>query len=85
MKYNYNTSGVCSSAIEFDIQDDVIQDVTFKGGCNGNLKGISLLVKGMNPKDAAKRLSGVGCGSRGTSCPDQLSKALNEVYLKDRP
>ena len=79
MKYNYNTKGVCSSQIEFDIQDNVIQNVMFKGGCNGSLKGISLLVTGMSPEDAAKRLSGVGCGTKGTSCPDQLSKALNEV------
>jgi len=76
MQYNYNTSGVCSSRIDFDIEDGIINDVKFIGGCNGSLKGIGLLVKGMTPQDAIKLLSGVSCGQRSTSCPDQLAKAL---------
>ena len=76
MRYQYNTMGVCSSLIELDIQDDIICEVLFKGGCDGNLKGISRLVTGMRVQDAVKLLAGINCGSRDTSCPDQLSKAL---------
>ena len=76
MSFNYNTNGVCSSRIEFDVQDGAIRDVQFIGGCNGNLKGIGNLVEGMTPEDAISRLEGINCGSKGTSCPDQLAKAL---------
>ena len=79
MQYQYNTKGVCSSLIELDMQDDgIIREVLFRGGCDGNLKGISRLVVGMQAQGAAKLLAGINCGSRGTSCPDQLSKALVE-------
>ena len=77
--HTYITDGVCSSKIEFEIQDDTIKEIQFTGGCNGNLKGISSLVKGMSTKEAIDRLSGIQCGNRGTSCPDQLSKALKSV------
>ena len=73
---SYKTIGVCSSSIEIDIQDDIIQDVLFNGGCDGNLKGLSSLVKGMPTEEAINRLRGIKCGVRDTSCPDQLSKAL---------
>ena len=76
MEYNYKTKGVCSRNIHFNIENDVIQSVHFEGGCEGSLVGISQLVTGMNAKDAAQRLKGIGCGRKGTSCPDQLSKAL---------
>ena len=76
MHYKYSTKGVCSSSIDFDIQDNVIQNIRFTGGCSANLEGISRLIIGMDPKEAAKRLAGIKCGMRGTSCPDQLSKAL---------
>ena len=76
MQYQYNTKGVCSSLIEIDMQDDIIREVSFKGGCDGNLKGISRLLAGMRAQDAIKLLAGINCGSRGTSCPDQLSRAL---------
>ena len=76
MQHNYVTKGVCSSGIDFDIQDNVIKSVAFNGGCDGSLAGISRLVTGMHPKDAIKLLSGINCRGRGTSCPDQLSKAL---------
>ena len=72
----YITEGVCSSKIEFDIQDDIIVKVKYTGGCDGNLKGICSLVTGMSPRDAVERLKGIKCGSRSTSCPDQLTKAL---------
>ena len=74
MKYIPN--GVCSKEIDIELKDGVIDSVQFTGGCNGNLKGISALVKGMNPEDAIARLKGIKCGFKQTSCPDQLAHAL---------
>lgn len=74
----YKTKGVCSNAIEFEIEDDVIKNVEFCGGCQGNTTGVASLVKGMQVDEVIERLSGIQCGFRGTSCPDQLSKALKE-------
>ena len=76
MKYNYVPRGVCSRLIEMEIEDNRIQNVRFMGGCHGNLQGISALVKGMDVDEAIKKLEGINCGGRGTSCPDQLAKAL---------
>lgn len=76
MNYKYDTTGVCSKQIGLDIQGNIIKKVNFTGGCDGSLKGISLMVTGLTPAEAAKRLSGIKCGSRTTSCPDQLSRAL---------
>lgn len=76
MKYTYIPRGVCSRMIELEIEDDVIKDCRFLGGCNGNLQGIGALVKGMDVNDAIKKLKGIDCGGRGTSCPDQLAHAL---------
>ena len=72
----YKTSGVCSTEIHIDVKDDKIENVNFVRGCAGNLLGISSLVKGMNINDAIDKLQGIQCGSKGTSCPDQLAKAL---------
>ena len=74
--YEYTTSGTCSSKIYFDIKDDKIRDVSFEGGCNGNLKAISLLVNGMEAQAVIDHLRGVDCGGRGTSCADQLAAAI---------
>ncbi|SCK04524.1 uncharacterized protein SAMEA3545416_08119 [uncultured Clostridium sp.] len=74
--YIYKTSGVCSTEIHIDVKDDKIEDVNFVRGCAGNLLGISSLVKGMKVNDAIDKLQGIQCGSKGTSCPDQLAKAL---------
>ncbi|MCL2398164.1 MAG: TIGR03905 family TSCPD domain-containing protein [Defluviitaleaceae bacterium] len=82
MHYNYKTSGVCSKGIEIDIQDNIIKSVLFNGGCDGNLKGLSRLVTGMHAQDAVRHLEGINCKGRGTSCPDQLSKAL-VVLIKE--
>jgi len=80
MIFEYKTSGTCSQKITLDISDDgIINDVSFYGGCHGNLLGISALVTGMKAEDVIKRLEGIRCGFRKTSCPDQLSKALKEV------
>jgi len=72
----YQTKGTCSSAIDVEVKDGIIESVSFMGGCNGNLKGISALVKGMNVEDAIARLEGIRCGFKTTSCPDQLAQAL---------
>lgn len=76
--YTYKTSGVCSTEINIDVEGDIIKSVEFVRGCPGNLFGISQLVKGMNIDDAIEKLSGIKCGNKDTSCPDQLSKALKE-------
>ena len=79
MKYEYKTKGTCSSKIIVDVEDGVIKEAVFVGGCSGNTQGISKLVKGMSVDDAIARLSGIDCRGKGTSCPDQLAKALEKV------
>ncbi|MBD5086376.1 MAG: TIGR03905 family TSCPD domain-containing protein [Clostridiales bacterium] len=79
MHYNYRTSGVCSQNISFDVEDGVVKNVKYVGGCNGNLQGIGRLVDGMKVEDVIAKLEGVKCGFRTTSCPDQLAKALKEA------
>ena len=79
MTYTYKTQGTCSTHIELDIEDDKVKEVVFWNGCNGNLQGISRLVKGMAVSDVISRLKGIRCGTRSTSCPDQLCKALQEM------
>ena len=76
MVYEYKTKGTCSQLIILDMDDDVINDVQFIGGCNGNLQGISKLVKGMKYEDVKARLDGIRCGFKPTSCPDQLVRAM---------
>ena len=78
-KYEYTPFGVCSRKSFIELDGDIINSVSFLGGCNGNLQGIGALVKGMSVSEAIKRLKGIDCGGRGTSCPDQLSKALEAV------
>ena len=75
----YKTSGTCSSAIDVEVKDGIIESVKFTGGCNGNLQGISSLVTGMTAEDAIKKLTGIRCGMKSTSCPDQLAKALESM------
>ena len=74
--YEYKTKGTCSREIYFNLQDGKIHDVQFVGGCNGNLQGIGALVEGMDVNEAISRLEGIRCGSKSTSCPDQLAQAL---------
>lgn len=74
----YKTTGTCSSAIDFEVEDGIVKNVTFIGGCNGNTKGISALVEGMPVEEVISRLEGIKCGFKSTSCPDQLSRALKE-------
>lgn len=73
---DYRTSGVCSQMIHVEVEDGVIKDVEFVGGCHGNLQGIASLVKGMKVEDVLPRIEGIRCGYKDTSCPDQLAKAL---------
>lgn len=75
----YKTQGTCSQEINIELKDGVIESVSFVGGCNGNLKGICALVKGMPAEDAIARLKGIKCGFKTTSCPDQLAKALESM------
>lgn len=80
MKAVYTTHGSCSKAIEMEIDDGIVHNVRFINGCDGNLKGISSLVEGMSVNDVVKRLRGIRCGMKNTSCPDQLAQAI-EAYL----
>lgn len=75
----YIPKGVCSRAMEIDVEDGVIQAVRVMGGCSGNLQGICSLLKGMQVEDAVARLDGIRCGSKPTSCPDQLARALKTL------
>ena len=75
----YTPKGVCSQQIHFDIIDDKVRNVSFLGGCNGNLQGISRLIEGMDVHDAISRIEGIKCGFKATSCPDQLAQALKEA------
>lgn len=76
MDFSYKTSGTCSYQINFSINDNVVNNVEFLGGCNGNTKGIAALVEGMKVEDVITRLGNIKCGFKSTSCPDQLAKAL---------
>ena len=78
MSKTYITKGTCSSKIHFNVENDLLQDVRFENGCPGNLQGISTLVEDMHIGDVIKKLRGVPCGNRGTSCPDQLARALEQ-------
>ena len=76
MTYEYRTKGTCASKITFSLEDGVIHDVKFTGGCSGNTQGVAALVEGMDARKAVQRMKGIRCGMKPTSCPDQLAKAL---------
>lgn len=80
MKYTYKTKGTCSTQITFDIDDDVITNVQYTGGCNGNLKAVRSLVEGLTVEQIENKLGGIQCGVKSTSCGDQLAKAVREAY-----
>ncbi|MBO5029582.1 MAG: TIGR03905 family TSCPD domain-containing protein [Muribaculaceae bacterium] len=79
MKYQYSTQGTCSYQIDLDVEDSVIKDIQFYGGCDGNLQGICSLVRGMKVEDVLPKIEGIRCGMKTTSCPDQLARALRQV------
>lgn len=83
MTHHYRTRGTCSREISFEIENGTVHNVRFLGGCNGNTQGVSLLVEGMPAGEVVKRLSGVDCNGRGTSCPDQLARAVAEALEKE--
>ena len=76
MNYTYRPRGVCSSRIEFDLEEGKLHNIRFRGGCDGNLKGISSLLRGMPVQEVIDRLEGIRCGGKATSCPDQIASAL---------
>lgn len=78
----YKTKGTCAREIQIETDGNIITNVTFVGGCNGNTQGISRLVKGMSIQDVISKTEGINCNGKGTSCPDQLSKALKEILAK---
>ena len=84
MRYNYPTEMVCSQMISFDINDDVITNIEFMGGCNGNLKAIAKLVDGWTVEKIEQYLRGNLCGRRPTSCADQLARAVRKAYDEER-
>ena len=79
MQYEYKTKGTCSQRILFDIEDGIVKNVQFIGGCNGNLQGISKLVEGMNAEEVIEKIQGIHCGMKPTSCPDQLATAIKDA------
>ncbi len=81
-KFTYQTSGVCSRSINIEIENGIINKVEYIGGCHGNTQGVAALIRGMRVEEAIDRLSGIDCRGRGTSCPDQLSRALREYLDK---
>jgi len=82
MRHSYTTQGICPKTIEFDLDGDIVKNVSFKGGCNGNLSIISKLVEGFSVSQIKEQLAGNRCGNRATSCADQLAKAVEEAYAK---
>lgn len=80
MEYTYKTQGTCSTQITFDIDGDIITNVQYTGGCNGNLKAVRSLVEGMTVEQIESKLGGIKCGFKNTSCGDQLAKAVREAY-----
>lgn len=82
MKFEYKTKGTCSQMIFFEIEDNKVHNVSYLGGCNGNLQGISKLVEGMDIDEVISRVEGIHCGMKPTSCPDQLANALKQAKEK---
>lgn len=84
MHYTYKTNGTCSSMIDFDIVDGRLHNITYTGGCNGNLKAIGSILEGADAKFAVERLSGIRCGFKDTSCGDQLARAIREAIAANK-
>ena len=82
--YDYKTKNTCSQVISLDLDGNVVHNVVFTGGCNGNLKAIPILIEGCTVEDVEKKLTGVICGRRPTSCADQLAKAVREAYEAEK-
>ena len=76
----FRTSGVCARGIELEVENGIVKDIKFVGGCSGNTQGIASLVKGMNVEEVKRRLKGIRCGAKSTSCPDQLAQILENNF-----
>lgn len=83
MTYTHKNIGTCSQSVTFDLENGIVSNVSFYGGCNGNLKGICALAEGKKAEELIAALEGIKCGFKGTSCPDQFSKALKEALAKE--
>lgn len=81
-EFSYTPHGVCSAKIDFEIENGLVKNIRFTRGCNGNTQGIAKLAEGMKAEEVIKRLKGTDCGGRGTSCPDQLARALEDAIKK---
>ncbi len=79
MVYTYNTKGICAKQIKVEVENGIVKNVEFVGGCSGNTQGIANLVRGMKIEDVIKKCKNIDCGNKGTSCPDQLACALEEL------
>ena len=84
MKHVFNPKGVCSKQIDFELDGNIVKNVEFQGGCHGNLQGISALSEGQPAEELIKRMEGIKCGPRSTSCPDQFCHALREALEKEK-
>lgn len=83
IKHHFSPRGVCSRGIDVELENGIIQNIEFHGGCAGNTQGVATLCRGMRAEEAIERLSGIRCGFKSTSCPDQLSIALKEALAKE--
>lgn len=79
MKYDYRLSGVCARSVSFEIENGIVKNIKFTGGCSGNTQGVAALADGMEASQVIERLSGIRCGFKSTSCPDQLAKAVEQA------
>lgn len=79
MQFEHRNKGTCSQAVRFELDDNIVKNVQFLGGCHGNLQGIGKLVEGMDADDVIRRLKGIRCGMKQTSCPDQLARAIQDA------
>ena len=78
-QYSFSNTGTCSRGVSFDIENGIVRNVHFEGGCNGNTQGVAALVEGMEVHEAIARMKNIDCGGRGTSCPDQLARNLEKA------
>ena len=76
MTYSYRPQGVCARGLSFEIEDNIVKNIEFMGGCSGNTQGVAALAEGMDANELIERLAGIRCGFKSTSCPDQLAKAV---------
>ncbi len=83
MKHSYKTKGTCSSQVDFELDNGTVKGILFHGGCSGNTQGVSRLAEGMSAQEVVSRCEGIRCGSKSTSCPDQLAHAIKQALQKE--